>query len=176
MNLKIKKLHPDAVIPKYATVGSAGFDLVAVEDVFIEPGETKKVPLGLAFEIPVGYVLLVCMRSGIALKTKLRQPNAVGVIDSDYRGEVSMMFDNITNGFVNPLRILGIDGKTIFERNEDIEPVSYPEGAYWIKKGERVAQGMLQQVSDAWFFEVDELTETERGTGGFGSTGVKPNA
>ncbi|WP_276914136.1 dUTP diphosphatase [Aneurinibacillus aneurinilyticus] len=176
--VKIKRLHPDAVIPRYATDGAVGFDLVAVEDVVIEPGETKKVPLGLSFEIPEGYVMYVCMRSGIALKTKLRQPNGIGVIDSDYRGEVAMMFDNIApeafeildghkTSLYNMLEITTVDGDAV----EDIE--SHPLGTYIIRKGDRVAQGVIAEAPQAIFEEVDELGETERGDGGFGSTGVK---
>lgn len=169
MNVKVKRLHPDAVIPQYATDGAAGFDFVAVEDVIIAPGETKKVPLGLAFEIPEGFVMYVCMRSGIALKTKLRQSNGIGVIDSDYRGEVAMMFDNtsaIPSGSDDWLQTRTIDGKTVFGTKA-------PEGTYIIRKGDRIAQGVLAKVPRAAFVEVAELGETERGDGGFGSTGVK---
>jgi dUTP pyrophosphatase len=147
MQIKVKKLHPDAVIPQYATAGAAAFDLVTVEDVTIAPGETKKVPLGLAFEIPEGYVLYVCMRSGIALKTPLRQPNGIGVIDSDYRGEVSMLFENAAE--------IG------------------PFGTYFISKGDRVAQGVIQEAPRVELVESDELSETKRGSGGFGHTGTK---
>lgn len=169
MNVKIRKLHADAIVPSYATAGAAGFDLYAVEDVIIAPGETKKVPLGLAFEIPEGYVMYVCMRSGIALKTKLRLPNGIGVIDSDYRGEVSMMFDNI--GFEHDFPVpddivLFIDGSarcaTKFEE----------DGSYHIRKGDRIAQGVIVPISRASFEVVDELSETQRGDGGFGHTGV----
>ncbi|NMF00024.1 dUTP diphosphatase [Aneurinibacillus aneurinilyticus] len=165
--VKIKRLHPDAVIPRYATEGAAGFDLVAVEDVIIAPGETKKVPLGLSFEIPEGYVMYVCMRSGIALKTKLRQPNGIGVIDSDYRGEVAMMFDNINDvpEWENMAR--GINNSYAVETIN-----KYPSGTYIIRKGDRVAQGIIAEAPQAIFVEVDELGETERGDGGFGSTGV----
>lgn len=177
--IKIKRLHPDAVIPQYATEGSAGFDLVAVEDVIIKPGETKKVPLGLAFEIPEGYVMYVCMRSGIALKTKLRQPNGIGVIDSDYRGEVAMMFDNIATeklSVENDILFVDITDKLlVIGGEEDVQhPHQYfPKGTYLIRKGDRIAQGVIAEVPQAIFEVVDDLGETERGAGGFGSTGVK---
>ncbi|WP_188069002.1 dUTP diphosphatase [Brevibacillus brevis] len=166
--VKIKRLHPDAVIPQCATLGAAGFDLVAVEDVIIEPGETKKVPLGLAFEIPDGLVMYVCMRSGIALKTKLRQSNGIGVIDSDYRGEVAMMFDNThtgmyPNGAVHKYGF-HLDGSKA-------RGLLY--GSYLIRKGDRIAQGVLAKVPRAAFVEVTELGETERGEGGFGSSGIR---
>ncbi|QIC06125.1 deoxyuridine 5'-triphosphate nucleotidohydrolase [Brevibacillus sp. 7WMA2] len=191
--VKIKRLHPDAVIPQYATTGSAGFDLVAVEDVAISPGETKKVPLGLAFEIPEGFMMLVCMRSGIALNTGLRQSNGIGIIDSDYRGEVAMMFDNITEK--EPLIAHDSDydfkeGKTIATDYRIEYPITvclrtisgelvrgerwhnYPVGTYLIRNGDRVAQGLILPVMQAQFIVADELSETERGAGGFGSTGV----
>ncbi|WPS90088.1 deoxyuridine 5'-triphosphate nucleotidohydrolase [Brevibacillus halotolerans] len=168
--VKIKRLHPDAVIPQYATTGSAGFDLVAIEDVVISPAETKKVPLGLAFEIPEGFVMLLCMRSGIALKTKLRQPNGIGIIDSDYRGEVAMMFDNTNENYDSATCLcFSIAGDEIHVPN------GYgflPEGSYIIRKGDRVAQGLILPVMQAQFIVADELSETERGAGGFGSTGV----
>ncbi|WP_064017125.1 dUTP diphosphatase [Brevibacillus sp. SKDU10] len=186
--VKIKRLHPDAVIPQYATTGSAGFDLVAVEDVVISPGETQKVPLGLAFEIPEGFVMLVCMRSGIALNTKLRQPNGIGIIDSDYRGEVAMMFDNIWKhepffaydeegrAIVTDYRIEDECPSTEYLRTISGEQVrqwrDYPAGTYLIRKGDRVAQGLILPVMQAQFIVADELSETDRGAGGFGSTGV----
>lgn len=142
INVKVKRLSDDAVIPQYATDGSAGFDLVATEDVIIEPGETKLVPTGLAFEIPQGYEIQIRPRSGISLNTKLRIANAPGTIDADYRGEVCVI---ITNGH-------GVN--------------------YRVEKGMRIAQGVLSRVPIANFIEVDELDETERGAGGFGSTGV----
>ena len=138
--LKVKKLHKDAVIPKQATDGSAGFDLVMPRDcIFI--GNSTKVGTGLAFEIPQGYVMLIVPRSSTGLKTPLRQSNSVGVIDSDYRGEVSVLFD-VSAGYV-----------------------------YTVKKGESVAQAMLVKLPEVNIVEVDELSETERGKGGFGSTG-----
>lgn len=173
--VKIKRLHPDVVIPRYATEGAAGFDLVAVEDVIIAPGETKKVPLGLSFEIPEGYVMYVCMRSGIALKTKLRQPNGIGVIDSDYRGEVAMMFDNISQESLSrPVELRNVHNNylTGIDNVTERTLLRYPHGTYIIRKGDRVAQGVIAEAPQAIFVEVDELGETERGDGGFGSTGV----
>ncbi|MDH2332475.1 dUTP diphosphatase [Paenibacillus polymyxa] len=170
VNVKIKRLHPDAVIPQYATPGAAAFDLVAVEDVIIAPGETKKVPLGLAFEIPEGYVMIVAMRSGVALNTKLRQPNGIGVIDSDYRGEVAMMFDNIAESVgwddTYPWRINGAVDLTY-------EYKGVPDNSYLIRNGDRVAQAFILPIPRVNLVETDEeLSETKRGTGGFGHTGV----
>src|SRR5690606_5765264 len=93
MNVKIKRLHPDAVLPKKAHANDAGFDLVAVEDTIIEPGETALVKTGLAFELPEGFEMQIRPRSGVTLKTKLRVQ--LGTVDSNYRGEVGVIVDNI---------------------------------------------------------------------------------
>lgn len=178
MQVKIKKLHPDAVVPKYLTPGSAGFDLVAVEDVVLEPGETKLVKTGLALELPLGYELQIRPRSGVTLKTKLRVANSPGTVDSDYRGEIGVIVDNITNPLYSifikwlswevrpPLDIKGNEIEV-----EDKAGL-YPAGTYIIQKGDRIAQGVISPVVQVDFEEVDELSETKRGTGGFGSTGV----
>ncbi|AHD06474.1 dUTP diphosphatase [Paenibacillus larvae] len=152
MEIKIKKIHPDAVIPEYATAGAAGFDLVALEDVIIEPGDVKTIRTGLAFEIPVGYELQIRPRSGVSLKTKLRQPNSVGTIDSDYRGEVQLMFENTLTKLAH---------------------LNVKLASYLIQKGDRLAQGIIAPVERAKFTVVDELSGTERGAGGFGHTGVQ---
>lgn len=166
--VKVKRLHPDAIIPRYMSAGAAGFDLHAISDVVIEPGETKKIPLGLAFEIPQGYEIQIRMRSGIAAKTKLRLPNGVGTVDQDFRGEVMMMFDNISREeYGSTPRLRNLKGKT-----EYYDGTFYPKYTYIIRKGDRVCQGVLKRVPQARFIEVDELGETERGEGGFGSTGT----
>lgn len=152
MEIKIKKIHPDAVIPEYATAGAAGFDLVALEDVILEPGDVKTIRTGLAFEIPVGYELQIRPRSGVSLKTKLRQPNSVGTIDSDYRGEVQLMFENTLTKLAH---------------------LNVKLASYLIQKGDRLAQGIIAPVERAKFTVVDELSGTERGAGGFGHTGVQ---
>ncbi|MEV2341409.1 dUTP diphosphatase [Paenibacillus larvae] len=152
MEIKIKKLHPEAVIPQYATAGAAGFDLVALEDVLIEPGDVKTIRTGLAFEIPVGYELQIRPRSGVSLKTKLRQPNSVGTIDSDYRGEVQLIFENTLTKLAH---------------------LNVKLASYLIQKGDRLAQGIIAPVVRAEFTVVEELSETKRGAGGFGHTGVQ---
>jgi dUTP pyrophosphatase len=173
--VKIKRLHPDATVPQYATAGAAGFDLVAVEDVIVAPGETKKVPLGLAFELPPGYELQIRPRSGISAKTKLRVSNAPGTVDSDYRGEVCVLVDNIRDEkFIDGTgyRVLRSTVETIDNKFVDLTPERFGEGAYLIRKGDRIAQGVIAPVYRAGFEEVDELSETVRGAGAFGSTGV----
>ncbi len=166
MEVKIKKLHPDAVIPHYAHVGDAGFDLVAVEDVIIYPGESASVPIGLAFEIPPGLELQIRDRSGIAKKTKLRVSNAPGTVDCTYRGEVKVLFDNISQYPIPDMLSVGIDGKNAI--GHEVE-----SGVYRIRKGDRIAQGVIAYLPSVILVETDELSETERGTGGFGSTGTR---
>ena len=148
MNLrtKIKRVR-DVELPKYAKPGDSGFDLVAAEDTIIWPGETKVVPTGLAFEIPPGYELQVRPRSGITRNTKLRV--VLGTVDSGYRGEVGVLLDN----------------------NE--RPIRLNMKAHVIEKGTRIAQGVIAPVVTAHFEEVDELSDSERGDSGFGSTGNK---
>lgn len=182
INVKVKRLSDDAVIPQYATEGSAGFDLIAIEDVIIEPGETKLVPTGLAFEIPQGYEIQIRPRSGVSLKTALRVVNSPATIDSDFRGEVKVIIENtsdnsdnfvdFTEGLINGNYLVAVnDNWDMKEVGADFFCVR-PCVPYLIRKGDRIAQGVLQRVPIANFIEVDELDETERGAGGFGSTGV----
>lgn len=145
--LRVKKLHPDAVLPKYQSKGASGFDFVAIEDTTIDVGETKIVRTGLAIAVEEGFELQVRPRSGVSLKTKLRVANAPGTVDSDYRGEVGIVMDLIADG-------RGVVGRTI-------------------RKGDRIAQGVIVPVIRAEIVEVEELDETERGAGGYGSTGSK---
>jgi dUTP pyrophosphatase len=176
LNVKIKKLHPYAVIPKYAHEGDAGFDLVAIEDTIIEPGETKIIRTGLSFAIPPGYEMQIRPRSGITLKTKLRVQ--IGTIDSGYRGEIGVIVDNIAQkeyycrGKNQELSVLYDENATGIDGRESVTGKSHPAGTYIIRKGDRIAQGVIKPVEQAHFIEVDELDETERGKGGFGSSGT----
>ncbi|GED30763.1 dUTP diphosphatase [Brevibacillus centrosporus] len=166
--VKIKKLHPDAVIPQYARAMDAGFDLVAVEDVLVAPGESVKVPTGLAFALPEGFELQVRPRSGISAKTKLRLSNAPGTIDAGYRGEVAILVDN-TREASRTYKNVCLDAS---EKEVTVDQ-EVDTHSYLIKKGDRLAQGVIAIVPVAQFEVVDELDETERGTGGFGSSGIK---
>ncbi len=139
MILKVKKLHPDAIIPKYAHFDDAGFDLFALEDTVIKAGERGVVKTGLAMEIPTGYVGLIWDKSGVALKHGIKTLG--GVIDSTYRGESLLAMINLSK--------------------ED----------YIFQKGHKVAQMIIQKKETVEFQEVQELNETKRGEGGFGSTG-----
>ncbi len=144
-NVNIKKLNDKAVIPTYGTAYAAGADLYACMDeaVTIAPGETHFVKTGLAMEVPVGYAGLIYARSGLACKKGLAPANKVGVIDSDYRGEIMVALHNHSNEAVT------------------------------VESGERIAQLVITPYIVAAFNEVADLEETVRGEGGFGSTGRK---
>jgi dUTP pyrophosphatase len=191
MNVKFKRLSPHAVAPTYATDLAAGFDLVATEDVIVRPGETAKVPTGLAFELPPGYELQVRPRSGVSLKTKLRVSNSPGTVDADYRGEVAVLVDNIADVPRGPLSHVSyynaLDNGRIKTPKEphyesdnraggrDVEYFhkDEPRDTYIIRRGDRIAQAIIAPVIRATFTEADELSETGRGDGGFGSTGTR---
>ena len=139
----VKKLKPNAILPTYGSAEAAGADLYACldEKIIIHPGESVFVPTGLAMEIPKGYAGLIYARSGLACKRGLAPANKVGVIDSDYRGEFIVVLHN--HG-------------------------SQPQE---IAHGERIAQLVVTPVFTPGFAEVQELTDTTRSAGGFGSTG-----
>ena len=139
----VKRLpHFDGLeLPAYATVGAAGMDVLAAEDVTLQPGERWPVATGLALAIPPGYEIQVRPRSGLALKYGISVPNTPGTIDSDYRGELKVILINHGGEPFNVLR------------------------------GDRIAQLVLAPVVRATWLKVDELDETARGEGGFGSTG-----
>lgn len=165
--VKVKRLHEDARIPTYVHEGDSGFDLVAVEDIIVEPGETVKVPIGLAFEIPFGYELQIRPRSGITSKTKLRVQ--FGTVDAGYRGEVAVSVDNIS---INSGDQVCHPKNTVGEV-DFVSPSKFAFSTYIIRKGDRIAQGVIAPVAHVTFEEADELSTTERGTGGFGSSGVR---
>lgn len=181
INVKIRKLHPDAVTPAYATELAAGFDLVAVEDVIIAPGETALVPTGLAFEIPPDFEMQLRPRSGVSYRTKLRVANSPGTIDADFRDGVKVLIDNIaqkeydTVHDVDDNSVRGIEiAYSGYAHTLDGRYIDgyFPMGSLIIRKGERFAQAIIAPIARADFEVVDELTETERGSGGFGSTGT----
>lgn len=143
--VKIKKLNPNAVIPSYGTPLAAGADLYACMDepVTIAPGQTCFIHTQLAIEIPAGYAGFVYARSGLACKKGLAPANKVGVIDADYRGEIMIALHN------------------------------HSGNAITVESGERIAQLIIAPFLTAQFETVEELEETERGAGGFGSTGSR---
>ena len=144
-DLRIKKLRDNAQMPTYGSEYAAGADMYAAIDeaVTIQPGETKFIPTGLAFEIPEGYAGFIYARSGLASKKGLAPANKVGVVDADYRGEVMTALHN--------------HGKV----------------SQTIEAGERIAQIVIAPYITANFILSDSLDDTERGEGGFGSTGRK---
>jgi len=145
MQVRIKKLDPKAVIPTYGSAFSAGADLYTCEEnaVLIPAGETRMIHTGLSFEIPEGYVGLIYARSSLGTKRGLAPANKVGVIDADYRGEVMVSLHNHS----------AVD--------QTVEP------------GERVAQMVIAPFLKAEFEVAEDLSDTVRGAGGFGSTGTK---
>lgn len=157
MKALVKKLHPDAVVPEYKSAGASGFDLVALEDTEIIPGQTKMVKTGVVIVVPEGFEVQVRPRSGLALKTPLRVANSPGTVDSDYRGECCVIMTNTSTDVSHVF----VDGQPTLQLN----------GTQLIKKGDRIAQGVIVPVIRAEFEVVEELDSTVRGTGGFGSTG-----
>lgn len=143
MQIPVKKLKNNAILPTYGSKEAAGADLYAcLEDsVQIEPGKTVFVPTGIAMEIPKGYAGLAYARSGLACKQDLAPANKVGVIDSDYRGEFMIALHN---------------------HGSEVRTISH---------GDRIAQLVITPVYTPGFREVEELSDTQRGAGGFGSTG-----
>jgi dUTP pyrophosphatase len=143
MKLNFKKLHPNAVAPSYATEGDAGLDLSALEATVIPAGERKLVKTGIAVELLPGTVGLVCSRSGLAYKKGVFVLNAPGIIDSGYRNDVGVILQNAGD--------------------ED----------FVIEAGDRIAQLVIQEFISVKLVEVEELGESDRGQGGFGSTGFR---
>jgi len=142
MKVKVKQLRPNAKLPTYATDGSGAFDLYAVDGGYMQEGENAQYGTGLSFEVPEGHVMLIFSRSGHGARG-IRLANCVGVIDSDYRGEVFVMLHN--------------DGISEF--------------SFVVNAGDRIAQALILPIPRVEFEVVDELSPTARGDGGFGSTG-----
>lgn len=142
VEISIVRLDPDLPLPSYAHPGDAGADLCAREDVTLKPGERRLVPTGVALALPDGYVALVHPRSGLAHRSGLSIVNAPGTIDAGYRGEVQVCLVNLD-----------------------------PETAIELRRGDRIAQLVIQRFETAAFVEVGELPDSARGAGGHGSTG-----
>lgn len=163
LKVKIKKLHPESQIPKYQSLGASGFDLHAIEDVEIKPGQTALIKTGLAVEIPEGYELQVRPRSGISLKTFLRINNSPGTVDSDFRGEVCIIASN-TNPCISEFIKLK-------HQPEEVLTDAVNSNTLYIYKGDRIAQGVICPIQKVEFVEED-LSDTERNNKGYGSSGV----
>ena len=143
IKILVKRLSKEVSLPKYETSGSSGMDLGSNIDANISPGKIAIIPTGLALSIPKGFEAQIRPRSGLAAKKKISVLNTPGTIDSDYRGEIKVILINL--------------GEEIFK----------------VEKGLRIAQMVFCPIVQAQFREVDDLNETERGKGGFGSTGTK---
>ena len=143
--IQIKKLSTEVLTPKYETSGSSGMDIAAYirQDIIINPGEKALIPTGFSLSVPQGYEVQIRPRSGLAAKKGVTVLNTPGTIDSDYRGEIKVILINLS--------------KDIF----------------YVKSGERIAQMVVCPVKQVVVEEVNELSETNRGVGGFGSTGTK---
>ena len=142
MTLRFRKIHPDAVLPSYAHPSDAGMDVRSVDDLTIAPGKRALVHTGLVMLLPPKYEAQVRPRSGLALKSGVTVLNTPGTIDSGYRGEVGVILANF--------------GETDFQ----------------VKKGDKIAQIVIAPVTQPEIVETSEVDETDRGSGGFGSTGV----
>ena len=142
VQVRIKRLDPGVPVPSYAHPGDAGADLATTVDVRLEPGERALVPTGVSIALPEGYVGLVHPRSGLAARFGLSIVNAPGTVDAGYRGEVKVALVNLD-----------------------------PQVPVQLRRGDRIAQLVVQRVEHATFIEVDELPGSVRGAGGYGSTG-----
>ena len=149
LEVKVKRLRPSAKTPVFGSDEAAGADLYAcLEDgdcpaIEVPPHQTRKIPLGISTEFSSGYAAFLFARSGTALKKSLAPANKVGVVDSDYRGEWALAMHN------------------------------HSEETVLIEDGERIGQAVFKEIERPVFIEVDDLSNTERGSGGFGSTGIK---
>ncbi|MBP5791168.1 MAG: dUTP diphosphatase [Kiritimatiellae bacterium] len=142
MELGFKKINPDAILPRYAHPGDAGMDLFSVDELSIEPGKRALVHTGLVMNLPAGYEAQVRPRSGLALKNGITVLNTPGTIDEGYRGEIGVILAN------------------------------FGDAEYRVAKGAKIAQMVIAPVTRMVPVEVSSVEETDRGSGGFGSTGV----
>ena len=162
MEIGFKRLSEYAVLPTKAHASDSGFDLYAAEDVIIAPGETVVVPTNIAVRLPEGYEAQVRPRSGITSKTKLRVQ--LGTIDNGYAGDIGVIVDNI-----------GVERD---DRDYDViliseKPSNECDTVYYIRKGDKIAQLVVQPIPQAVTVEITELGETDRGDAGFGSSGTR---
>ena len=141
-NIKIKKLVKEAIIPQYQTEGSAGFDFHSLIYTVVLPGTQELIPTGIAIELPEGTELQLRARSGLAVKYMITVTNSPGTIDSDYRGEIKIIL------------------------------INHSKVPFVVNVKDRIAQGVFKEYLRANFIEVDELSNSSRGEGGYGHTGV----
>lgn len=163
MKIGFKKVHPDAMLPKYAHDEDAGMDVCAVEDVELRPGKATLVSTGLIADIPTGYEIQVRPRSGLALKQNITVWNSPGTIDSNYRGTIGVIMMYLPD--INRLNIY--ETSTLYSKYLAVNAKPFV-----VHKGDRIAQLVVAPVTKCTPVEVAEVGDTDRGTGGFGSTGV----
>lgn len=172
--VKYEKIHPDAKTPEQATSGSIGYDLFATEDVEIKPGETKVIKTGLRFGLSEGQFILITSKSGLAAKQNIFVLNSPGLIDSDFRGEIGVILYNLHswNSLIN-LIVATFLRYTIGTMGylESYIDQNFPVNTYKISKGTKVAQAIFFPDQNVELVEGNVDTNTERGEGGFGSTG-----
>lgn len=165
LRVGFKRLTLNAVIPTKAHASDSGFDLCAAEDVVIAPGETVIVKTGIAVDLPAGYESQVRPRSGVTSRTKLRVQ--LGTIDNGYAGDIGVIVDNIapqTDG--TDYIATTLDGATSMVRG------TVSDGSHLVRKGERIAQLVIQRLPDVIAVEVADVGDSERGAAGFGSSGI----
>lgn len=165
MEIGFKRLSEHAVLPTKAHPSDSGFDLYAAEDVIITPGETAVVPTNIAVRLSEGYEATVRPRSGITSRTKLRVQ--LGTIDNEYTGDIGVIVDNIYQrplGKLAEVVVRDITNKQIYEDARD--------GSYKIRKGDKIAQLVVQPIPQTVAVEITELGESARGANGWGSSGV----
>lgn len=161
IDVSVELCREDAILPTYANINDAGMDIYACSDILIKAGETIVIPTGIKTVIPQGFEIQIRPRSGISLKTPLRMPNTPGTIDADYRDEIGVILSNTSDERYSG-NIYTIDTK------------GNQKGDYQIRKGDRIAQIVLQRVPRINFVLVDSVRDIgENRGGGFGSTGIK---
>lgn len=166
MKINFKKLSDTAIAPNKSHYNDSGFDLYADEDVTLAYGETKAIATNIALELPDGYMADVRPRSGLTRDTALRVQ--YGTVDAGFRGGIGIICDNVDNLY----KVKTIDNKLHAIITGDRDAILTYNTAIEIKRGDKIAQLVIQKIPDIELIEADELNETARGAGGFGSTGV----
>lgn len=176
MQLKLKRLHKDAIIPKRANQGDSGVDLYALEKVILMPGVPKLVKTGWAMAIESGWEGQIRSRSGLAVKHGVTVANSPGTIDAGYRGEVGVIL--MWNGYNPTVRPYYRNSTVEWLKEDELHTAGYSIEdeqigcGYRVERGDRIAQLIIQRVASPEIIEVDELGDTQRGEGGFGSSGT----
>ena len=166
MKINFKKLSDTAIAPNKSHYNDSGFDLYADEDAILAYGETKVIATNIGLELPDGFMADVRPRSGLTSKTALRVQ--YGTVDAGYRGNIGIICDNVDNLY----KVKTIDNKLHAIITGDQDAILTYNTAIEIKRGDKIAQLVIQKIPDIELIEADELNETARGAGGFGSTGV----